>query len=151
VQLRLSGSSDTGTDRMDQSATDRSNTAARKADTGVAAGADAASTAAAAVPPAEPPAGGYPAPTLQHLVLVAGHAVYTGVDFSLATKESSWFLEPYQQVVTLSSQQCCNGLQCLGAVVLTALFATGCGCSRAVIACTQCLPVRARSKLSSVL
>jgi hypothetical protein len=138
VQLRLSGSTDAGTDRMDQSATDRSNTAASKADTGVAAGADAASTAAAAaaVPPAEPPAGGYPAPTLQHLVLVAGHAVYTGVDFSLATKESSWFLEPYQQVMMLSRQQCSSGLQYVGDVVLMSVCAGCCGCSRAVSAAT---------------
>lgn len=52
---------------------------------------------APAVAPTVAPAGGYPAPHLQHLVLVAGHAVYTGVDYQLATKEASWFLEPYQQ------------------------------------------------------
>jgi hypothetical protein len=40
----------------------------------------------------------FPAPNLQNLVLVAGHAVYTGVDFHLANREDSWFLEPYQQV-----------------------------------------------------
>ena len=40
----------------------------------------------------------YPAAHLRNLVLVAGHAVYTGLDFSLATKESSWFLEEYQKV-----------------------------------------------------
>ena len=39
-----------------------------------------------------------PAAPLKNLVLVAGHAVYTGIDFSEAAKESSWFLEPYQQV-----------------------------------------------------
>lgn len=39
-----------------------------------------------------------PAAALKNLVLVAGHAVYTGIDFSEAGKESSWFLEPYQQV-----------------------------------------------------
>lgn len=46
------------------------------------------------------PAGGFPAPQLTHLVLVAGHAVYTGLDFAVANMESSWFLEPYQQVIT---------------------------------------------------
>ena len=40
----------------------------------------------------------YPAAHLLNLVLVAGHAVYTGLDFSLATQESSWFLESYQKV-----------------------------------------------------
>lgn len=44
------------------------------------------------------PAGGFPAPHLTHLVLVAGHAVYTGLDFAVANMESSWFLEAYQQV-----------------------------------------------------
>lgn len=39
-----------------------------------------------------------PAAALKNLVLVAGHAVYTGVDFTEAKLESSWFLEPYQQV-----------------------------------------------------
>ncbi|GFR46772.1 hypothetical protein Agub_g8400 [Astrephomene gubernaculifera] len=39
-----------------------------------------------------------PAATLKNLVLVAGHAVYTGVDYSEASKESSWFLEEYQKV-----------------------------------------------------
>lgn len=29
---------------------------------------------------------------------MAGHAVYVGKDYSAATKESSWFLESYQQV-----------------------------------------------------
>ncbi|KAF8063850.1 SPAC57A10.07 [Scenedesmus sp. PABB004] len=58
-------------------------------------GGDGADAADGAV---EAPAAGYPAPQLTHLVLVAGHAVYTGVDYALATKESSWFLEAYQQV-----------------------------------------------------
>ncbi|GAX80190.1 hypothetical protein CEUSTIGMA_g7628.t1 [Chlamydomonas eustigma] len=40
----------------------------------------------------------FPAAHLKNLVLVAGHAVYTGLDFSLAKQESSWFLEPYQKV-----------------------------------------------------
>ena len=40
----------------------------------------------------------FPAAHLRNLVLVAGHAVYTSLDFSLATKESSWFLEEYQKV-----------------------------------------------------
>jgi len=39
-----------------------------------------------------------PASYLRNLVLVAGHAVYVGVDFHEATKESSWFLEDYQKV-----------------------------------------------------
>lgn len=39
----------------------------------------------------------FPAPQLQNLVLVAGHAVYTGIDFHLAAQEQSWFLEAYQQ------------------------------------------------------
>ncbi|PNG99958.1 hypothetical protein TSOC_014252 [Tetrabaena socialis] len=39
-----------------------------------------------------------PAATLKNLVLVAGHAVYTGVDYAEASKESSWFLEEYQKV-----------------------------------------------------
>ncbi|GLI62625.1 hypothetical protein VaNZ11_005289 [Volvox africanus] len=39
-----------------------------------------------------------PAAALKNLVLVAGHAVYTGVDYSEANKESSWFLEEYQKV-----------------------------------------------------
>jgi hypothetical protein len=98
LQLNLSGSADAATDRMDQSTPHKSNAAANKADADVAAADADAANPAAAVPPAEPPAGGYPAPTLQHLVLVAGHAVYTGVDYALAAKESSWFLEPYQQV-----------------------------------------------------
>lgn len=61
------------------------------------AGADHAA-ATAADPPAAAVAASYPAPQLQHLVLVAGHAVYTGVDYALATKESSWYLEDYQKV-----------------------------------------------------
>lgn len=40
----------------------------------------------------------FPAAHLKNLVLVAGHAVYTGLDFSLAKQESSWFLESYQKV-----------------------------------------------------
>jgi len=44
------------------------------------------------------PAPDFPAAHLKNLVLVAGHAVYTGVDYHLANKESSWFLEEYQQV-----------------------------------------------------
>lgn len=55
-------------------------------------------TATAADPSAAAVMASYPAPQLQHLVLVAGHAVYTGVDYALATKESSWFLEEYQKV-----------------------------------------------------
>jgi hypothetical protein len=43
--------------------------------------------------PAELPAAG-----LRNLVLVAGHAVFTGVDFHAADQESSWFLEEYQQI-----------------------------------------------------
>lgn len=39
-----------------------------------------------------------PAAVLKNLILVAGHAVYTGVDYSEANKESSWFLEEYQKV-----------------------------------------------------
>ncbi|KAG2489727.1 hypothetical protein HYH03_011834 [Edaphochlamys debaryana] len=39
-----------------------------------------------------------PAASLKNLVLVAGHAVYTGVDYAEANKESSWFLEEYQRV-----------------------------------------------------
>ncbi|KXZ54397.1 hypothetical protein GPECTOR_5g53 [Gonium pectorale] len=39
-----------------------------------------------------------PAAGLRNLVLVAGHAVYTGVDYAEANKESSWFLEDYQKV-----------------------------------------------------
>lgn len=39
-----------------------------------------------------------PAVPLRRLVLVAGHAVYTGIDYAEAAKESSWFLEAYQQV-----------------------------------------------------
>lgn len=50
--------------------------------------------------PAAAPPGGFPAPELTHLVLVAGHAVYTGLDFAVANMESSWFLEEYQQVGT---------------------------------------------------
>eukprot|EP00878_Enallax_costatus_P025358 GHUV01027129.1.p1 GENE.GHUV01027129.1~~GHUV01027129.1.p1 ORF type:complete len:232 (+),score=67.51 GHUV01027129.1:983-1678(+) len=61
-----------------------------------AAGVSAANSAADATPAA--PAVGYPAPSLHHLVLVAGHAVYTGVDYALATNESSWFLEEYQKI-----------------------------------------------------
>ncbi|KAJ9531084.1 hypothetical protein QJQ45_000880 [Haematococcus lacustris] len=30
--------------------------------------------------------------------MVAGHAVYVGKDYSEASLESSWFLEPYQQL-----------------------------------------------------
>jgi hypothetical protein len=40
----------------------------------------------------------FPAAHLKNLVLVAGHAVYTGLDFSQASLESSWFLEAYQKV-----------------------------------------------------
>jgi hypothetical protein len=50
------------------------------------------------LPPPQAPQGGFPAPELTHLVLVAGHAVYTGLDFAVANQESSWFLESYQQV-----------------------------------------------------
>lgn len=57
-----------------------------------------APTTAQPAQPAGAPAGGFPAPELTHLILVAGHAVYTGLDFAVANKESSWFLEPYQQV-----------------------------------------------------
>ncbi|PNW87273.1 hypothetical protein CHLRE_02g116000v5 [Chlamydomonas reinhardtii] len=39
-----------------------------------------------------------PAASLKNLVLVAGHAVYTGVDYSEANKEASWFLKEYQKV-----------------------------------------------------
>ncbi|KAG1666294.1 hypothetical protein FOA52_004775 [Chlamydomonas sp. UWO 241] len=39
-----------------------------------------------------------PAAGLRNLILVAGHAVYTGFDFHEAAKESSWFLESYQQI-----------------------------------------------------
>lgn len=104
LQLNLTGSADAASDRMDRSTPRSSKADANTADAGAAAAnADATNqaAAAAAVPPAEPPAGGYPAPTLQHLVLVAGHAVYTGVDYALAAKETSWFLEPYQQVSLL--------------------------------------------------
>ena len=47
----------------------------------------------------------YPAAHLENLVLVAGHAVYTGLDFGLATQESSWFLESYQKVPGASVQR----------------------------------------------
>lgn len=50
------------------------------------------------VPDIQASSGDFPAPKLTHLVLVAGHAVYTGLDFAVANQESSWFLEPYQQV-----------------------------------------------------
>jgi len=45
-------------------------------------------------------AGGLPLPGahLKHLILVAGHAVYVGKDYSQATRESEWFLESYQKV-----------------------------------------------------
>jgi len=59
---------------------------------GRAGGGAGAPTTAAAAPTT------FPAPHLENLVLVAGHAVYTGVDFHLAAREDSWFLEPYQQV-----------------------------------------------------
>ncbi|KAJ9531692.1 hypothetical protein QJQ45_021837 [Haematococcus lacustris] len=39
-----------------------------------------------------------PAARLKNLILVAGHAVYVGKDYSEASLESSWFLEPYQQL-----------------------------------------------------
>lgn len=58
--------------------------------------ASASASASSATAPAA--AATFPAPHLENLVLVAGHAVYTGVDFHLATREDSWFLEPYQQV-----------------------------------------------------
>lgn len=64
---------------------------------GSARSAAAAATAAQLPPPPLDPLS-FPAPHLRNLVLVAGHAVYTGVDFHLAQRESSWFLEPYQQV-----------------------------------------------------
>jgi hypothetical protein len=60
---------------------------------GGAAAANAAPALAALVDP-----NSFPAPHLRNLVLVAGHAVYTGVDFHLAAREPSWFLEPYQKV-----------------------------------------------------
>mmetsp|Transcript_11004 Transcript_11004/g.30176 ORF Transcript_11004/g.30176 Transcript_11004/m.30176 type:complete len:315 (+) Transcript_11004:353-1297(+) len=41
-----------------------------------------------------PPAGEH----LKRLVLVAGHAVYVGRDYSEAAHESSWYLESYQKV-----------------------------------------------------
>lgn len=39
-----------------------------------------------------------PARHLRNLVLVAGHAVYVGLDFLQAQSEASWFLEDYQKV-----------------------------------------------------
>jgi hypothetical protein len=41
-----------------------------------------------------PPAGEH----LKRLILVAGHAVYVGKDYSEAAHEASWFLEDYQKV-----------------------------------------------------
>ena len=46
----------------------------------------------------EPSGALVPAAPLKNLVLVAGHAVYTGIDYAEAAKESSWFLEEYQKV-----------------------------------------------------
>lgn len=39
-----------------------------------------------------------PASHLKNLVLVAGHAVYVGLNYGDAKNESSWFLEDYQKV-----------------------------------------------------
>lgn len=50
-----------------------------------------------------------PATGLKNLVLVAGHAVYTGVDYAEAGKESSWFLEDYQKVPGKGAVSCKNG------------------------------------------
>lgn len=61
-------------------------------------GGGATAGAASASSAASDPTTSFPAPSLQNLVLVAGHAVYTGVDFHLAAREDSWFLEPYQRV-----------------------------------------------------
>jgi hypothetical protein len=35
---------------------------------------------------------------LDHLVMVAGHAVYIGTNFLEAKQNDNWFLMPYQQV-----------------------------------------------------
>lgn len=40
----------------------------------------------------------FPAPTLKNLILVAGHSVFTGTDFTKVSLESSWYLESYQKV-----------------------------------------------------
>jgi hypothetical protein len=36
--------------------------------------------------------------SFNHLVMVAGHSVYTGRNFADAKQNSNWFLVPYQQV-----------------------------------------------------
>jgi hypothetical protein len=35
---------------------------------------------------------------LTHMIMVAGHSVYTGTDFTQAKDNSNWFLVPYQQI-----------------------------------------------------
>jgi len=86
-------------------ATSAAATAARSGG-GATAAADAAAAAADAAAADEQAAGPrtFPAPHLRNLVLVACHAVYTGVDFHLADRESSWFLEPYQRSVEGQAQ-----------------------------------------------